>query len=472
MDGRSGVRATNGTRLITEHSETRLTLLGISHETEGPRFEYIVEVARFATQIRTGEIHILEKTRNTKLEDQKMSKYLFPEFSNELNSALRSFSSISEDFFRNSDIQHIQSSLAAVQSALSAVEKTSSLASSLEVARASSHNDYAGKASRILSNVEENLEAFSAISQSSAARTLAENSQTIKTAAEILGVGSAAQVAAASMLGAESTARRAAAILGAAEAARAADIVQYAKTALGTDWNSTTKSLSLLDNREWEVAHRNAYNLASSYESLVGTMEDIANDHLLSPSAILARPTQEVYLHTSSVRICFDRDIETPVYEVDSECDEIETETEDVLTMLLKEEGNDFVEMWRGARLSLLSNNPDRLRHFSVSARALFENLLRKLAPTQEVKTWTNLAEHFSKDGKPTRKAKLLYCTRGINQKSFNRFVRNDVDSALHLYSLLSKGIHRDLDEMTSMELSLLRLRIENLIRFLLELPR
>ena len=77
------------------------------------------------------------------------------------------------------------------------------------------------------------------------------------------------------------------------------------------------------------------------------------------------------------------------------------------LFALLERVGPQFVTMYRGAVAALDSDNPDRSRHVLTSFRELWNHLLRKLAPKEEVTEWIegNRIQGYLHDGRPTRHA-------------------------------------------------------------------
>jgi hypothetical protein len=122
-----------------------------------------------------------------------------------------------------------------------------------------------------------------------------------------------------------------------------------------------------------------------------------------------------------------------------------------------------------GARQSLLTKNADRPRHVTTSLRELFTQVLHELAPDQEVRVWTSNREHFH-NGRPTRRARLLYVCRGIDEGPLAAFVQMDVSAALALVESLSAGTHTVRSKLTEDQLRCLVARMESLLSFLLQL--
>jgi hypothetical protein len=137
----------------------------------------------------------------------------------------------------------------------------------------------------------------------------------------------------------------------------------------------------------------------------------------------------------------------------------------------LERMGEGLATMLRGAVHSLSSDNPDRVRHFSISMRELFTQVLHRLAPDEEIGKWsTNESDYYK--GRPTRSARLRYICRGINQDPFERFVRSDVKSTSELLKLFQEGTHAPESTFTEGQLQAMRVRMENSIRFLIEISK
>lgn len=123
----------------------------------------------------------------------------------------------------------------------------------------------------------------------------------------------------------------------------------------------------------------------------------------------------------------------------------------------------------RGAREALNSSNPDRARHVATSVRELFTHVLQRLAPDGGIRVWTT-DTHYYHNGRPTRRARLLYINREINVDVLSDFVDADVNSALTLIDALHAGTHGITSRLTDRQLRALVDRMESLLLFLLRL--
>lgn len=144
-----------------------------------------------------------------------------------------------------------------------------------------------------------------------------------------------------------------------------------------------------------------------------------------------------------------------------------ESEIEQSLEKLLLRCHPDLVSLWRGAREAYSYKNTDYVRHVSVSLRELLTQVLHRLAPDHSVREWTDNPAHFHDDG-PTRRARLLYLSRGFHHAPLDKFVRADVEAALAVLNVIQATTHQPLSPVTDQQLRVLILRMEGLVRYLL----
>ncbi|MEA5470158.1 hypothetical protein [Spirulina sp. 06S082] len=124
----------------------------------------------------------------------------------------------------------------------------------------------------------------------------------------------------------------------------------------------------------------------------------------------------------------------------------------------------------QGARYSLSSDNPDRVRHVTTSIRELFTHVLHTLAPDSEIRKWSTEDQYFH-NNRPTRRARLLYICRHINNNSFQKFVEHDVRAVLSFVEALNGDTHSIEPRLTEHQLKALVARMESLLVFLLQIP-
>lgn len=214
-------------------------------------------------------------------------------------------------------------------------------------------------------------------------------------------------------------------------------------------------------------------NFSDAYANLFNTLENQPAVILTFPPTISKLPAIEFYNGVSvvdSITLPEENDIEFEKENI-TIVDETRKETNDRLAYLLSEVNAELIVPLQGARLSLNSTNPDRVRHFATSLRELFTHVLHTLAPDNEIKSWSNSPEHFD-NGRPTRRARLLYICRPVNQDEFSDFVEKDIAAVLAFLRLFQQGTHEVLAQYSDLQLNIMLLRMESAIRFLLEIRR
>jgi hypothetical protein len=133
--------------------------------------------------------------------------------------------------------------------------------------------------------------------------------------------------------------------------------------------------------------------------------------------------------------------------------------------------GGDFLRLMLGARAASTSTNPDKSRHVCVSLRELLTGVLHELSPDEEV-IRTLAGPELIKDGRPTRRGRVLYLCRHINSGVCRKFVESDIKLTLNIFDALHEGTHNKHVALSDSELSAIILRVETQLVFLLGLSR
>lgn len=174
----------------------------------------------------------------------------------------------------------------------------------------------------------------------------------------------------------------------------------------------------------------------NSYKDLFKTFETTPRTILdIKPTVFRDIPTQ--LFNTANF-------LESITIEEKEEIEEEELKTDIIyeneigLSYYLNKLDSNLYYMWLGAKKALESRNPDRVRHFSISIRELITHVLNTLAPNNEVKKWSTSEEHLH-EGKPTRKARILYICREIKTENFEKYVNADVNSMIEFINLFQE---------------------------------
>lgn len=206
--------------------------------------------------------------------------------------------------------------------------------------------------------------------------------------------------------------------------------------------------------------------LTRSYRELIGA--SATQPSLLARLPLLtAYPPVEIYRHIEALESvsALTVDGQGVATTVDASLNEAVPSIDD----LLRQFDSSLYPLLAGARQSLASKNPDRARHVTTSLRELFTHVLHSLAPDEDVSSWTSQRGHFH-NGRPTRRARLLYVCRNINEGPFTDFVRDDVSATLSFVESLNGDTHTVESRLSTAQLKSTVARMESLLVFLLQI--
>jgi hypothetical protein len=197
----------------------------------------------------------------------------------------------------------------------------------------------------------------------------------------------------------------------------------------------------------------------TSYQNLMKDILPVERFAAL-PDSVRYFPTIE--MHNASIVAAYFVDETT----FESQEDIIAPEIGDLLGWLESLDGS-FPNMLIGAEQTIYSQNPDHCRHFASSHRELSTHVLHLLAPDNEVRQWTKDPNHYDKDRKPTRRARLKYIARNHNNDTFVDFLIKDFENQM---ALLNADEHRKTQEYSNQELLALHKRFLSMLGFLWEI--
>lgn len=131
-------------------------------------------------------------------------------------------------------------------------------------------------------------------------------------------------------------------------------------------------------------------------------------------------------------------------------------------------ENEDWLRLLDGAKKSLCSRNPDKVRHAITSLRELVTQILHTRAPNKEVSKIYTHPKFYSK-GNPTRRARITYILEskgsGLNLQGC---IERDVSALLELFDLFQQGTHRVVPLLNDQELEFVVRRTELVVEQLL----
>jgi hypothetical protein len=101
----------------------------------------------------------------------------------------------------------------------------------------------------------------------------------------------------------------------------------------------------------------------------------------------------------------------------------------------------------------------------------LFTHVLHRLSPPEEFSAWSTSPKDFY-EGRPTRKGRLRFICRHINQGPYAKFVEKDVEATLSMVDVFQEGTHGIDPAFNEAQLVLFHLRVETMICFMLEISQ
>ena len=210
--------------------------------------------------------------------------------------------------------------------------------------------------------------------------------------------------------------------------------------------------------------------MMTTYAALVEsvhTYQDIAR----LPDFLLPGATREMFVAGHAVRVfrTLDESDEEPQGPQLELVTELENETS-VCIGLLQMLDPGLATPYRGARDALRSGNPDRSRHILTSLRELWNHVLRRIAPDEQVLAWIREGDnHLLHEGRPTRKARVLYVCRDLNHGPLMDFIDLDTRAVVKLLEFFNT-VHDLKSELTDDQLRALLLRTDSWLVYVLQI--
>ena len=210
----------------------------------------------------------------------------------------------------------------------------------------------------------------------------------------------------------------------------------------------------------------------ASYGSLAESMRE-TSDIMRLPTFVLPGATREIYATSFALETLSpwdERDEEEAETEIQLVA-EAELETSNCIA-LLQQVDPELARPYIGARDALDGNNADRARHILISLRELWSHLLRQLAPDDLVTAWIpGVANQkgLLHEGEPTRRARVLYVCREINNDPLTDFLMHDTRALVKLIELFNR-VHKLEAELTDEQLRAIVLKTDSWLMYILQI--
>jgi len=102
-----------------------------------------------------------------------------------------------------------------------------------------------------------------------------------------------------------------------------------------------------------------------------------------------------------------------------------------------------FADQFRALRLRSEERGPDWLTQATASARKLLLGLLHTAAPDERVLPWVHDRRgQLDQNGRPTRRTKIDWLCRSIQDRAYRKFVKIELNSALEVLELCNRAVH------------------------------
>ena len=218
---------------------------------------------------------------------------------------------------------------------------------------------------------------------------------------------------------------------------------------------------------ESSIAH-----VAASYGGLAESIREISDITRL-PAFVLPGATREIYTTSfalETLRPWGDRDEDAAATEIQLVA-EAELETSGCIA-LLQQVDPGLARPYIGARDALYGNNADRARHILSSLRELWNHLLRRLAPDDLVAAWipgVSNQKDLLHEGKPTRRARVLYVCRELNNDPLTDFLMHDTRALVKMIELFNR-VHELETALTDEQLRAILLRTDSWLMYILQI--
>lgn len=217
---------------------------------------------------------------------------------------------------------------------------------------------------------------------------------------------------------------------------------------------------------------RSIAHAAASYGGLAESLRDISDITRL-PAFVLPGATREIYTTSfalETLRPWDDRD-EDEVETENQLVAEAELETSGCVA-LLQQIDPGLARPYIGARDALYGNNADRARHILSSLRELWNHLFRRLAPDDLVAAWipgVSNQKDLLHEGKPTRRARVLYVCRELNNDPLTDFLMHDTRALVKMIELFNR-VHELETALTDEQLRAILLRTDSWLMYILQI--
>jgi hypothetical protein len=210
--------------------------------------------------------------------------------------------------------------------------------------------------------------------------------------------------------------------------------------------------------------------MTATYENLAASIQVLPNLTYLSSFA-LPGATREIFITGYALDTIYvpkepEAERDTSIVQLIAE---VERETSGCIG-LLQAVDPALARPYIGAHDALRGRNADRTRHILSSLKELWNHLLRRLAPDEHVLSWVPTDDKdLLHEGRPTRRARVLYICRSLNHGPLTDFVVQDTRALVKLVEFFNR-VHDLEPKLTDEQLRALLLRTDSWLTYILQI--
>lgn len=215
---------------------------------------------------------------------------------------------------------------------------------------------------------------------------------------------------------------------------------------------------------------RRLKSVGRAYDALTVSYAELdAEDEELPATQLVEVAVEEIELTARSIILFEEPELVHDAHEIDVLTPFEESEVFDLLGRL----SGELQEAYAGALAAYHKQDRDYARHVIVSLRALWENVIRRLAPVDAVNRWLSAMDpgHVVKD-KVNRRDKWRYMMRHLHNRPMEAFFASDGE-AFDQFCHVLNAVHREDTGISARQLHFLitqtETRLRNVLLFTLE---
>ena len=159
------------------------------------------------------------------------------------------------------------------------------------------------------------------------------------------------------------------------------------------------------------------------------------------PDFLLGAPADAVYSQSRFVRVITTHDDITDDSSLDEIWGGVKDRTLGYIDAVLPELSPEFMKAWRGVWDAAHRRGPDWARQAAASLRFLLVGVLDTVAPVDGL---TDIPRQYMRNGKLGRPAQVYWLCVPLQNRTYRRVARADLESAISIIDAMSEAIHRD----------------------------